>query len=105
MLGRFPLPPAADRLTAESFCRFIAERGGPILAVHPDLAYAYEHQPGLLEMMLFPDLHPHGLPGAKALFERLDRHELKTLVANLDRWSLEAKGYTPIGGCTLHPRA
>jgi len=101
MLGGFPLPTSKDRRTAESFYGFLAERGGPLLAVHPDLAYFYVHQPILIEMALFPDLYRHNLPGARSLFDRLDRHEFKTLVENLDRWSLDAKGYTPIGGCEL----
>jgi hypothetical protein len=101
MLGGFPLPTGEDRRTAESFYGFLAERGGPILAVHPDLAYFHAHQPVLLEMALFPDLYRHNLPGARALFDRLDRHEFRTLVENLDRWSLEAKGYAAVGGCQL----
>ena len=97
----FPLPTATDQRTAENFYGFIAARKGPMLAVHPDLAYVYAGEPVLLEMMLFPDLYRHNLPGAKALFERLDRHEFKTVVENLDRWSLETKGYTAVAGCEL----
>jgi hypothetical protein len=100
-LGGFPLPTATDQRTAESFYGFLAARGGPMLAVHPDMAYIYAKEPVLLEMALFPDLYRHNLPGTRQLFERLDRHEFKTIVENLDRWSLEAKGYTPVGGCEL----
>jgi hypothetical protein len=100
-LDGFPLPSATDQRTAESFYGFIAARGGPLLAVHPDMAYVYAREPVLIEMMLFPDLYRHHLPGSKQVFERLDRHEFRTLVENLDRWSLEAQGYTAIGGCQL----
>jgi hypothetical protein len=100
-LGGFPLPTATDQRTAESFYGFIAARGGPLLAVHPDLAYVHAGEPVLVEMMLFPDLYRHDLPGARAVFERLDRREFRTVVENLDRWSLKARGYTAVGGCQL----
>jgi hypothetical protein len=99
-LGGFPLPTAQDQRTAESFYGFVAARGAPMLAVQPDLAYVYARQPVLLEL-LFPYLYQHGLPGTRQLFARLDRREFKTVVENLDRWSLRARGYTAVGGCEL----
>jgi hypothetical protein len=101
MLAGFPLPTRTDRRTAQSFYGFIEARRGPMLAVHPDLAYVVAREPVLLEMALFPDLYRHGLPGTRQLFDRLDRQEFHTVVENLDRWSLQAKGYTPVGGCQL----
>jgi hypothetical protein len=100
-LDGFPLPTATDQRTAESFYAFIAARGGPLLAVHPDMAYVYAGEPVLVEMMLFPDLYRNGLPGSKAVFERLDRGEFRTVVENLDRWSLQARGYAAVGRCQL----
>jgi hypothetical protein len=100
-LDGFPLPTATDQRTAESFYTFIAARGGPLLAVHPDLAYVYAGEPVLVEMMLFPDLYKNDLPGSKAVFERLDRLEFRTVVENLDRWSLQARGYSAVGRCQL----
>jgi hypothetical protein len=99
-LDGFPLPSATDQRTAESFYAFIAARGGPLLAIHPDLAYVYAREPVLLEG-LFPGMYQHNLPGTQAVFERLDRHEFKTVIENLDRWSWQPRGYTAVGGCVL----
>jgi hypothetical protein len=99
-LAGFPLPTATDQRTAESFYGFIAARGGPLLAVHSDLAYVRVGEPVLIEMM-FSDLYRYDLPGARAVFERLDRRQFRTVVENLDRWRLQARGYTAVGGCQL----
>jgi hypothetical protein len=101
MLGGFPLPTAVDRRTAESFYGFIAVRGGPLFAVHPDLAYVYAREPVLVEMAMFPVFYRHRLPGARQVFERLDRQEFRTVVENLDRWTHGGKGYATIGACEL----
>jgi 4-amino-4-deoxy-L-arabinose transferase-like glycosyltransferase len=107
----FPLPTPADERAASilyGYVRaYVAERGGPILATRPDLAYVLVGQPVEIEGSSFMHLAAAHVPGTERVLDRLRRAEY-TLV--LETWPYpesggyrEAieRGYVHAGGCKM----
>jgi hypothetical protein len=107
----FPLPTAVDERSARTLYGYVrdyvAERGGPIIATRPDLAYVLVGQPVEIEGSSFMHLAAAGLPGTGVVLDRLRRAEY-TLV--LETWPWPESGgyreaiersYVYAGGCNL----
>ena len=103
-----PLPAPEDAATAARFYAFVRERGRPLLATRPDLAYFVVGQPVETEGSGLPYLVAARVPGVDTLLERVRERRYRLVVALPYFWpndpAFEAAlsdGYAIVGTCAL----
>jgi hypothetical protein len=97
----FPVPTAEDALTARSFYAFVRDRGAPLLAANPDLAYFVAGQPVDIEGSSFPFLVAHHEPGIQRVLDGVRDGRYRLLVEKSRAGRIIAPAYEAVGACEL----
>jgi hypothetical protein len=97
----FPVPTAEDALTARSFYAFVRDRGAPLLAANPDLAYFVAGQPVDIEGSSFPFLVAHREPGIQGVLDGVRDGRYRLLVEKSRAGRIIAPAYEAVGACDM----
>ncbi len=97
----FPLPSPEDARTAQSFYAFVRERGAPLLASNPDLAYFAVGQPVDIEGSSFPFLAEHREPGIQQVLEGVRDARYRLIIEKSRAGRIVAPAYEAVGACDL----
>jgi hypothetical protein len=104
----FPLPDRGDEATGRAFYAFVQQRGAPLLATRPDLAYYLVGQKVETEAASFPWLVALGTPGIDTILERVQSRHYNTVVIMALFWARDPRyrqalntNYALVGSCAL----
>jgi hypothetical protein len=97
----FPSPDAQDRITSQTFFRFVKTRGAPVLAAQPECTYGEIGQPVEVEHTDFMSYLRAGLPGTAGVVHRVRAQSYRLLVGNQQDMRFEGAPYRNVGFCDL----
>jgi hypothetical protein len=97
----FPSPDAQDRITSQTFFRFVKTRGAPALAAQPECTYGELGQPVEIEHTDFMSYLRAGLPGTAEVVQRVRAQSYRFLVGNQQDMRFDKAPYRSVGFCDL----
>ncbi|HEY5281769.1 MAG TPA: glycosyltransferase family 39 protein [Polyangia bacterium] len=97
----FPSPDPQDRLTSQTFFRFVKTRGSPILAAQPECAYGEVKQAVEAEHTDFMAYLRAGLPGTGEVVGKVRTRSYHLLIGNQTDMRFEGAPYRKVGFCDL----